>query len=112
MLEIDTYHNSKLLKKISKPNGRIHINKPQNNSLVQIDVMDNIAFPFSFWFEKPSTDTVYKRKMLQLPRPLIQGFLEINTEKLILYFTIDEPDRALEVKVQHTYTQLLYLAKK
>nr|WP_299167140.1 hypothetical protein [uncultured Allomuricauda sp.] len=104
-LEIDTYHNGKFLKKITKPNGRIRINKPQSSSLAKINVVDNIAFPFSFWFKKPTANLYYKSETLQLPRPLIQGSLEINAKKLVLQFVIDAPYKALQVKVKHTYTQ-------
>nr|WP_299213976.1 hypothetical protein [uncultured Allomuricauda sp.] len=100
-----------MLKKISKPNGRIHINKPQNNSLVQIDVMDNIAFPFSFWFEKPTDSLEYSGRMLRLPRPLAQGSLQLNAKKLVLQFVMEAPHKALQVKVKHTYSQMLHINK-
>nr|WP_299067267.1 hypothetical protein [uncultured Allomuricauda sp.] len=112
LLEIDTYHNGKFLKRVQHAYPKIVIYKPEHNTSAQMEVLDNLVFSFSFWFEKSIAHLDYKSKMLRLPRPLTQGTLQLDAKKLVLQFTIDVPDKALEVKVQHIYTQLLYLAKK
>ncbi|MGW9686758.1 hypothetical protein [Flagellimonas sp. 2504JD1-5] len=106
LLEIETYQNGKFLRRFHKPNCRIIIRRLKTSSLVKMDVVDNIAFRFSFRFEKPTSYLSYKSDMQQLPRPLAQGILEIEAEKLVLEFAIDAPDKELRVKVRHTYTQI------
>ncbi|SNY99692.1 hypothetical protein [Flagellimonas pacifica] len=111
-LEIDTYHSGEFLKRIQKPNDRIIIRKLKTGSLAKMDVVDNIAFRFSFRFATPTSHLFYESEMQQLPRPLAQGSLEMNTEKLVLEFIIDALDKELLVKVRHSYTQILGLNEK
>ncbi|TXN36132.1 hypothetical protein FVB32_16370 [Flagellimonas hymeniacidonis] len=107
LLDIDTYHNGTFLKRVQRPYPKIIIHKPVNSTSAQMEVQNNLVFSFSFWFEKPTCHFNYKSKMLQLPRPLTEGALEMDAEKLVLRFTIDAPDKVLQVRIQHTYTQLL-----
>ncbi len=74
--------------------------------------MDNLVFRFSFWFEKPTTENYFKVEMLQLPRPLAEGTLLMDAEKLILQFIIDAPDKNLQVHVKHTYSGIQTLETK
>ena len=106
-LKIDSYHNGKFLMPVHKSNSRITLYRLQNNNFAKMKVLDNLVFPFSFWFEKPATDLAYKNKMLQLPRPLAQGSLEIYAEKLVLHFTIEAPSKNLQVRVRHRYVNIL-----
>lgn len=106
-LEIDTYHNGKFLKTMQRPNSKIILYKLQNSTQAKMHVVDNLVFRFSFWLEKPSCYLTYKSKVLQLPRPLHQGFLEMDAKKLILWFTINAPSKDLQVQVTHKYSSIL-----
>ncbi|WP_420322114.1 hypothetical protein [Flagellimonas sp.] len=111
-LEIETYQNDKFLRQLHKSNCRIIIRKLKTSSLAKMDVVDNIAFRFSFRFATPTSNENYKSEMQQLPRPLAQGILEMDSEKLVLEFAIDAPDKELQVKVRHAYSQILSLEKR
>ncbi|WP_190808406.1 hypothetical protein [Flagellimonas sp. S3867] len=109
-LEIETYQNGKFLRQFQRNNRRIIIRRLKTNSLAKMDVVDNIAFRFSFRFATPTANLNYKSEMLQLPRPLAQGIVEIEAEKLVLEFVIDAPEERLRVKVRHTYAQITDIA--
>ncbi|WP_420602832.1 hypothetical protein [Flagellimonas sp.] len=111
-LKIDTYHNGQFLQQIQRPNCKIVLQKVVNNALAKMDVVDNLVFRFSFWFEKPTTENYFKGETLQLPRPLAEGTLQMDAEKLTLQFTIDAPDKNLQVHVRHIYTEIQRLETK
>ncbi|MEP0462870.1 MAG: hypothetical protein ABJN84_17210 [Flavobacteriaceae bacterium] len=103
-LDIHIYHNGHFLKRITKPNSRILLYKPQNRKIAQMDLLDNIAFRFSFEFDKPTSQLYYKSKRLYLPQPLTEGFLEMDAEKLSFSFTINSPSNYVEIT--HVYRQI------
>jgi len=103
-LEILTYHNGILLNHTLKQNSKIHIHARKNKCLAQMEVLDHLVFQFSFCFPPPSSLETYQSKQLFLPRPLSNGVLTIDAEKLHLEFTIDAAEENLKVKVEHLYT--------
>ncbi|WP_420603220.1 hypothetical protein [Flagellimonas sp.] len=66
-LEIDTYHNGEFLKRIQKPNCSIILHRSENNTLAKMDVVDNIAFRFSFRFAAPTSSKIIKAKCNNCP---------------------------------------------
>ncbi|MBS9462833.1 hypothetical protein KIM67_10450 [Flagellimonas sp. 389] len=103
-LAIEIYHNGHFLKKIERPNSSILLYKPKNNKLAQMDLVDNIAFRFSFWFDTPTSPLKYKSDILRLPQPLTEGFLEMDAEKLIVGFIMHTQGNSIETT--HVYTQI------
>ncbi|MDC6365557.1 MULTISPECIES: hypothetical protein [Flavobacteriaceae] len=101
--QIQNQQNGQLLHTVHKQQSRLVINKLPNPGLAQMVVVDNLLFNFSFLFLKPSKPLHYKSAMLQLPRPLDRGQLQIAPNALCLSFRIDAPDPALSVHVAHWY---------
>ena len=78
------YQHGHYLKTILRPNSRLVLYKLKDANFAKIKVVDNLVFPFWFWFERPSLAKEYNTKMLKLSRPLAEGTLEIYAEKLCL----------------------------
>ncbi|WP_190809214.1 hypothetical protein [Flagellimonas sp. S3867] len=107
-LQIDMYQHGHYLKTILRPNARLVLYKLKDQNFAKIKVVDNLVFPFWFWFERPSFSQEYHTKMLKLSRPLADGTLEIHAEKLCLQFTIDAPQKDLKLMIKHTYTEIVH----
>lgn len=103
--QIQNHQNGQLLHTLHKQQSRLVINKIPNPGLAQMVVVDNLLFNFSFLFPKPGNPLYYKGSMLQLPRPLDQGQLQITPNTLYLSFRIDAPDPTLSVQVAHYYQE-------
>ncbi|TAI47036.1 hypothetical protein [Flagellimonas allohymeniacidonis] len=71
-----------------------------------MEVLDHLVFSFGFTFAKPQDQNRYATVLEQLPRPLVDGTLLLDENAMTLAFTIDAPDRALQVRVEQTYLQL------
>ena len=101
-LDIHNQQQGQWCKKVQRPQSRILLRKlPQG--LAEITVVDNLVFRFSFQFRIPDTQTCSNLEMLCLPRPLDQGRMYMDDEKLQLSFRIDAPDPALCVQVTQVY---------
>ena len=108
-LEICSHQNGQLLRKVQRQQSRILLRQTPQKGLAEITVLDNLVFSFSFRFQLPSAPTCHEVKMLSLPRPLDQGRLSMDDEKLQLSFRIDAPDPSLRVEVTHVYQGILSL---
>ncbi len=101
-LNICNSQQDKLLHRLPSRQGRIGFQKlsPQ---LFQLDIMDSLVFRFSIQCPIPQPVNLNTMGPLSLPRPLDQGSLHVNEEKLVLSFRIDAPDPLLRIQVTHTY---------
>lgn len=108
-LEICSHQNEQLLRTVQRQRSRILLQKTQQKGLVEITVLDNLVFSFSFRFQLPSAPTCHEVDMRSLPRPLDQGRLYLDDEKLQLSFRIDAPDPSLRVQVTQVYRGILHL---
>ncbi|MEX0315892.1 MAG: hypothetical protein AB3N18_17060 [Allomuricauda sp.] len=109
-LQIDTYRNGHYFNTALRPDSRLVLHRLKDQRFAKLRVVDNLVFPFWFWFERPTLPLPYHTKMLRLARPLAEGTLEIRAEKLCLQFTIAAPKKDLQLMVRHTYTQVMDLA--
>ncbi|WP_422349044.1 hypothetical protein [Flagellimonas sp.] len=104
--EIRLLNNPCALHSIIRPNSRLVIYKTPNKPTAKMSVKDDLVFQFWFRFVPPPTTEYYINEVTDLPEPLSQGVLEINTEKLTLQFTIDGPEAHTGLRVQHVYSGL------
>lgn len=107
-LEICNHQNGQLLHKVQRQQSRIILQKILQKGLAEITVLDNLVFSFSFQFQIPSALTFHEVDMLSLPRPLDQGRLYMDEEKLQISFRIDAPDPSLRVHVTQVYHGILH----
>ncbi|WP_306012379.1 MULTISPECIES: hypothetical protein [unclassified Allomuricauda] len=109
-LNICNSQHGKLLQRLPSRQGRIGFQKlsPQ---LLQLDIMDSLVFRFSVQCHIPQTTNLNDMGPLSLPRPLDQGSLYVDEEKLVLSFRIDAPDPQLRIQVTHTYQGIHRLEK-
>lgn len=105
-LEICNQQHGRWCKKVQRHQSRILLRKLPQNGLAEITVVDNLVFRFSFQFRIPDTQTCSNLEMLCLPRPLDQGRMYMDDEKLQLSFRIDTPDPALRVQVTQVYHRI------
>lgn len=110
-LEICNHQNGQLLHRVHRPQSRIILQKLPQKRLAKLTVLDNLVFSFSFQFQIPNAQKFHDIKMLSLPRPLDQGRLYLDKEKLQLSFRIDAPDPTLRVEVTHVYQGILKLER-
>ena len=108
-LEICSHQNGALLHRVQRQQSRIILQQTPQKGLAEITVLDNLVFSFSFQFQMPSAPTYHEVDMLSLPRPLDQGRLSMDEEKLQLSFRIDAPDPTLRLEVTHVYQGILGL---
>jgi hypothetical protein len=109
-LEICNQQQGQWYKKVQRHQSRILLRK-LSHDLAEITVVDNLVFRFSFQFRIPDTQTCSNLEMLHLPRPLAQGRMYMDDEKLQLTFRIDAPDPSLRVQVTQVYQGILGLQK-
>ncbi|WP_421806435.1 hypothetical protein [Flagellimonas sp.] len=109
-LNICNSQQGKLLHHLPSRQGRIGFQKlsPQ---LLQLDIMDSLVFRFSLQCLITQTTNLNDMGPLSLPRPLDQGSLYVDEEKLVLSFRIDAPDPQLRIQVTHTYQGIYHLEK-
>lgn len=110
-LNIHNQQNGQLLHCVQRPQSRIILQKMPQKGLAELTVLDNLVFSFSFQFQIPNAQKSHDVEMLSLPRPLDQGRLYLNEEKLQLSFRIDAPDPTLRVEVTHVYQGILKLER-
>ncbi len=110
-LEICNHQNGQLLHRVQRPQSRIILHKLPQKQLAGLTVLDNLVFSFSFQFRIPGTGRPFDMEMLALPRPLDQGRLYLDEEKLQLSFRIDAPDPTLRVRVTQVYQGILKLER-
>ncbi|MBO0321433.1 hypothetical protein J0X14_03915 [Muricauda sp. CAU 1633] len=108
-LEICNHQNGQLLHKVQRPQSRIILQKMPQKGMAELTVLDNLVFSFSFQFQTLKAQKFHDVEMLSLPRPLDQGRLYMDEEKLQLSFRIDAPDPTLRVEVTHVYQGILKL---
>jgi hypothetical protein len=108
-LEISNHQNGQLLHCVQRQQSRIILQKMPQKGLAGLTVLDNLVFSFSFQFRIPGTGEPFDMEMLALPRPLDQGRLCVDEERLQLSFRIDAPDPTLRVEVTHVYQGILKL---
>lgn len=105
-LEIHLTNNEKLLNQSIKHNCKVLIKGKFQSNYLNMDVVDNPAFRFSFLFATPIPSLFYYGQMIALPRPLIGGILKMDSYSLILNFIIDAPDPNLKIHVSQLYYNL------
>lgn len=108
-LEICSHPNGPWLHRVQRQHSRILLQQTPQRGLGEITVLDNLVFSFSFQFQLPSAQKFHDVEMLSLPRPLDQGRLYMDDEKLQLSFRIDAPDPSLRVQVTQVYRGILHL---
>ncbi|MEE1961197.1 hypothetical protein V1387_00780 [Allomuricauda taeanensis] len=108
-LEICSHPNGALLHCVQRQQSRILLQQTPQKRLAEITVLDNLVFSFSFRFQLPGAPTCHEVDMCCLPRPLDQGRMYLDDEKLQLSFRIDAPDPSLRVQVTQVYRGILHL---
>ncbi len=108
-LEICSHQNEALLHRVQRQHSRILLQQTPQKGLAEITVLDNLVFSFSFQFQLPKAPNFHEVAMLSLPRPLDQGRMYLDDEKLQLSFRIDAPDPSLRVQVTQVYRGILHL---
>lgn len=108
-LEICSHQNGSWLHRVQRQHSRILLQQTQQKGLAELTVLDNLVFSFSFRFQLPGAPTLHEVDMRCLPRPLDQGRLYLDDEKLQLSFRIDAPDPSLRVQVTQVYRGILHL---
>ncbi|WP_036380227.1 hypothetical protein [Muricauda sp. MAR_2010_75] len=108
-LNIRNHQNGQLLHQVHQLQSRIILQKMPQKGLAELTLLDNLVFSFSFQFQIPKALKFHDVEMLALPRPLDQGRLYLDEEKLQLSFRIDAPDPTLRVEVTHVYQGILKL---
>ncbi|GAB4508650.1 MAG: hypothetical protein Tsb004_07550 [Allomuricauda sp.] len=109
-LSICNSQQGKLLHRLPSRQGRIGFQK-LSLQLLQLDIMDSLVFRFSVQCHISQTTDFRNMETLSLPRPLDQGSLQVDEEKLVLSFRIDAPDPLLRIQVTHTYQGIYRLEK-
>ena len=102
-LEITIYKNELPLHRLTNQNARIFIKKSLSPHLLQMEVMDNLVFNFSFLFTIPNSTENHASKMIQLPKPLNKGNLWVDENNLELEFKLDTPNEDLNLLANHFY---------
>lgn len=108
-LEICSHQNGALRHRVQRKHSRILLQQTPQKGQAEITVLDNLVFSFSFRFWLPNAPTYHEVDMRCLPRPLDQGRLYLDDEKLQLSFRIDAPDPSLRVQVTQVYRGILHL---
>lgn len=108
-LEICSQQNGALLHSVQRQQSRILLQQTPQKGLAEITALDNLVFSFSFQFQLPKAPNFHEVDMRCLPRPLDQGKLYLDDEKLQLSFRIDAPDPSLRVQVTQVYRGILHL---
>ena len=106
-LTIQSFHQGQLLNCTVKENAKLRVHLPGPDGLAQMEVLDNLVFHFTFGFIRPTAMRPYHSKMLNLPRPLMDGLLLLDAEQLLLEFTIDTPNKDHNIQIQHRYTSIM-----
>ncbi|MEM8765308.1 MAG: hypothetical protein AAGD88_15925 [Bacteroidota bacterium] len=104
--DIINYRDGHLLNQAEKRKSRIIVVKTSKHHIAQIKVMDNLLFRFSFHISLPKILAGQTENMIQLPRPLEDGHLRIQDEKLELSFRIDAPESEPQLTVEHCYAEV------
>ncbi len=99
-----------MVQKVQRPQSRIVLRK-LSQGLAEITVVDNLVFRFSFQCRMPTTTEFNNLEMLYLPRPLAQGRMYLDDEKLQLSFRIDAPDPSLRVQVTQVYHRICHVER-
>lgn len=108
-LEICSHQNGALRHRVQRQHSRILLQQTLQKGLGELTVLDNLVFSFSFRFQLPTAPTCHEVDMRCLPRPLDQGRLYLDDEKLQLSFRIDAQDPSLRVQVTQVYRGILHL---
>ncbi|TAI48030.1 hypothetical protein [Flagellimonas allohymeniacidonis] len=110
--QIVNYHNGMLLNRMQRQNSRLVLHKTEPSHLAKMEVVDSLVFQFSFLFEAHALYKYQKGQNICLPRPLVDGRLQIWPQQLELSFRIGAPDPSLCVHILHTYTGDVLVKKK
>lgn len=111
-LEIHSLFQGNLLNKTIKEKAKICIGWCPRDGLAQMELRDNLVFQFTLKFTVPATLVApYTSTALQLPRPLAEGQMYLDSKKLVLQFVIDAPNKETQVHIQQEYTNVLGIKK-
>ncbi|MCL6267310.1 hypothetical protein [Flagellimonas myxillae] len=102
-LEITLLYHGNPLDKHLRQNAKLILQKCDDPSLLQMDVVDNLVFPFLFVFDPTQALAGKSTSMKKIPRPLNHGNLCVKPHSLELEFTIEPPDKERELRVRHIY---------
>ncbi len=100
-LDIFSFYQGQLLNVEARNHGHLVITKTADPNLMNMKVMDQYIFSFSFQFFNGR-----KTKMLNLPKPLGQGHIHIKEDRFVLYYTIESPNKDRQVHLCYVYQQL------
>ncbi|SHG66034.1 hypothetical protein [Flagellimonas flava] len=110
-LEITLFNHGKYVNNVVREEAELILQKSSDPTLLKMDVVDNLVFPFMFTFNAQEALSGQTTQMQKLPRPLGQGGLHIISHSLVLEFTIDSPSEELGLKVQHQYRYNKHFSK-
>ncbi len=102
-LEISLFHHGKRLNQLVRQDAELILQKTNDPTIAEMDVVDNLVFPFLFTFNPQEALAGQTTQMQKLPRPLNHGSLCIKHYCLELEFTIESPSKEMELRVMHLY---------
>ncbi|WP_422350207.1 hypothetical protein [Flagellimonas sp.] len=102
-LEITLLNHGNPLDKHIRRDAELILQKSKDSTLLTMDVVDNLVFPFLFAFDPKEALAGKTASMQKLPRPLNHGSLGIKPHSLELEFTIEPPEKQRELRVRHSY---------
>lgn len=104
-LEITLFNHGKYVNKVVREEAELILQKFDDPTLLKMDVVDNLVFPFMFTFNAQKALSSQTTQMQKLPKPLGQGSLHIINHSLVLEFIIDSPSEELKLRVRHQYSR-------
>ncbi|WP_420601162.1 hypothetical protein [Flagellimonas sp.] len=105
-LVIEVIHDGILLKQMTRDCSYINIYKAANSELITMEMPDNLVFNFSFHFAQSKVFENYTHKMLAFLSSIRNINLQLDFQKLVLYFNLSSRDKNLNVGLRHIYSGL------
>ncbi|TMU54369.1 hypothetical protein [Flagellimonas algicola] len=102
-LEINLFNHGNPFDLHIRREAELILEKVNDSTLLQMDVVDNLVFPFLVAFDPIEALAGKTTTMQKLPRPLNHGSLCIRPHSLELEFTIEPPEKQRELRVRHVY---------
>ena len=102
-LEITSYRNGEFLDKKIRYQSQITVQKTSKGPMAKIVVLDDYVFRFSFQVRIPKIGVFQRKKVINLPAPLDEGYLKILPHQMGLSFRINNPDPRINLQMEQKY---------
>lgn len=105
-LEIRLYNRGEFFKRTLKYNSILFVHKIPESPNLQLEVTDETVFGFCFSFKVPGPLPFYRGIMEQIPSPLHNGHIEIESDRLFFDFQNGGPKNKHQISLNFSYTNL------